>query len=413
MAKGTCDNNSYEEARKQRLEENKKRFEDLGIAKITKTLSEFTKMGKESPGKKQVKPRSRTAPTSPDSLRRSSRPRSTAISYQEEYTDHSLLTKRSRSRVRSSSASSSSYIARPLEEIKVATRKERCAALKCAESFESNLQSKHPSFVKSMLRSHVVFQPNFVKATFQNQLKLDMVLEDEEGLEYEAVYIPERTGISGGWRAFALDHKLDDGDAVVFERTEAARFKVYIFKGSNGGGKVNAKEMKRATESKTLKLQKVKKSDENDEDADDNMSKEKDALEAKARGKKARKSEKVIKSDTDNCASEEELMELTGDGGRKARSSKKLRKSGTNADMGEEDLVQISKQQRTTRNSKKAEDCDISGVRKIENSVKAAEPAKEINGSVSRRLQLGRHSKRVAKTGAEEGKTTELVDVAY
>lgn len=55
---------------------------------------------------------------------------------------------------------------------------------------------------------------------------MDVVLEDEEGLEYEAVYIPERTGISGGWRAFALDHKLDDGDAVVFERTEAARFKV-------------------------------------------------------------------------------------------------------------------------------------------------------------------------------------------
>ncbi|KAI3874677.1 hypothetical protein MKX03_015154 [Papaver bracteatum] len=412
MSKGTCDtdNNSYEEARKQRLEENKKRFQDLGIAKITKTLSEVTKIGKESPGKRQVKPRSRTAPTSPDSLRRSSRPRNTAVSYQEEYADHSLLTKRSRSRVRSSSASSSSYVARPLGEIKVATRKERCYALKRAESFESNLQPEHPSFVKSMLRSHVYscfwlgLPTKFCESYLpKDQLKVDVVLEDEEGLEYKAVYIPERTGISGGWRAFALDHKLDDGDAVV-----------YIFKGSNGGGKVNAKEMKRATESKTLKLQKVKKSDENDKDADDNMSKEKDALEAKARGKKARKSEKVIKTDTDNSASEEELMEFTGDGGRKTRSSKKLRKSGTNADMGEEDLVQISKQQRTTRNSKKAEDCDISGVRKIDNSVKPAEPAEEINGSVSRRLQLGRHSKCVAKTGAEEGsKTTELVDVAY
>ncbi|KAI3930163.1 hypothetical protein MKW92_040404 [Papaver armeniacum] len=381
MAKGTCDNNSYEEARKQRLEENKKRFEDLGIAKITKTLSEVTKMGKESPVKRQVKPRSRTAPTSPDSLRRSSRPRSTAVSYQEEYADHSLLTKRCRSRVRSSSASSSSYIARPLDEIKR------------AEIFESNLQSEHPSFVKSMLRSHVYscfwlgLPTKFCESYLpKDQLKVDVVLEDEEGLEYEAVYIPERTGISGGWRAFALDHKLDDGDAVVFERTKAARFKVYIFKGSNGAGKANAKEMKRATESKTLKLQKVKKSDENGEDADDNMSNKNDVLEAKARGKKSRKSEK-------------DLMELTGDGGRKTRSSKKLRKSGA-ADMGEEDL--------------KAEDSDIKGVTKIENSVKPAEPAKEINGSVSRRLQLGRHSKRVAKTGAEEGsKATELVDVAY
>ncbi|KAI3934735.1 hypothetical protein MKW92_028205 [Papaver armeniacum] len=308
MAKGTCDNISYEEARKQRLEENKKRFQDLGIAKITKTLSEVTKMGKESPVKRQVKPKSRTAPTSPDSLRRSSRPRSTAVSYQEEYADHSLLTKRSRSRVRSSSASSSSYIARPLDEIKVATRKERCDALKRAEIFESNLQPEHPSFVKSMLRSHVYscfwlgLPTKFCESYLpKDQLKVDVVLEDEEGLEYEAVYIPERTGISGGWRAFALDHKLDDGDAVVFERTKAARFKVYIFKGSNGAGKANAKEMKRATESKTLKLQKVKKSDENDEDADDNMSKKNDVLEAKARGKKSRKLEKVIKPDTDYC----------------------------------------------------------------------------------------------------------------
>ncbi|KAI3934736.1 hypothetical protein MKW92_028206, partial [Papaver armeniacum] len=98
-----------------------------------------------------------------------------------------------------------------------------------------------------------------------------------------------------------------------------------------------------------------------------------------------------------------DLMELTGDGGTKTRSSKKLRKLGA-ADMGEEDLVQISKQQRTTCNSKKAEDCDISG----------QSPPKKLMGSVSRRLQLGRHSKRVAKTGAEEGsKATELVDVAY
>jgi len=53
-----------------------------------------------------------------------------------------------------------------------------------------------------------------------------MVLEDENGLEYEAVYIGKRSGLSGGWRAFALDHKLDDGDALVFELIEASRFKV-------------------------------------------------------------------------------------------------------------------------------------------------------------------------------------------
>lgn len=53
-----------------------------------------------------------------------------------------------------------------------------------------------------------------------------MILEDEDGSEYEAVYIGKRSGLSGGWRAFALDHKLDDGDALVFELVEASRFKV-------------------------------------------------------------------------------------------------------------------------------------------------------------------------------------------
>lgn len=55
---------------------------------------------------------------------------------------------------------------------------------------------------------------------------LDMVLEDENGTEYGAIYIGKRTGLSGGWRGFALDHKLDDGDALVFELIEPTRFKV-------------------------------------------------------------------------------------------------------------------------------------------------------------------------------------------
>lgn len=55
---------------------------------------------------------------------------------------------------------------------------------------------------------------------------MDIVLEDEENSEYEAIFISKRTGLSGGWRAFALDHKLDDGDALVFELIEPTRFKV-------------------------------------------------------------------------------------------------------------------------------------------------------------------------------------------
>lgn len=56
-----------------------------------------------------------------------------------------------------------------------------------------------------------------------------MVLEDENGLEYDAIYIGNRTGLSGGWRAFAMDHKLEDGDALVFELVKPDRFKVIFF----------------------------------------------------------------------------------------------------------------------------------------------------------------------------------------
>lgn len=55
----------------------------------------------------------------------------------------------------------------------------------------------------------------------------DLVLEDEDGNECDAKYLSKRTGLSGGWRGFALEHKLDDGDALVFELVEPTRFKVW------------------------------------------------------------------------------------------------------------------------------------------------------------------------------------------
>lgn len=48
-----------------------------------------------------------------------------------------------------------SYIARPLDEIKEATKEERLCALEAAEAIQINLNSSNPSFIKSMVRSHV------------------------------------------------------------------------------------------------------------------------------------------------------------------------------------------------------------------------------------------------------------------
>lgn len=56
---------------------------------------------------------------------------------------------------------------------------------------------------------------------------VNMVLEDEDGNEFDTVFISSRTGLSGGWKAFALAHKLDDGDALVFELLDQTTFKVH------------------------------------------------------------------------------------------------------------------------------------------------------------------------------------------
>ncbi|KEH39580.1 B3 DNA-binding domain protein [Medicago truncatula] len=175
MAKGcSTTSNNYEAAREQRLVENKKRFE-FG-------------------------------------------------------TDLPQLRRRARS---SSSWGSYAYAARPLDEIKVATAQERKRAWDAAEALQINLQSSNPIFIKSMLRSHVyscfwLGLPSRFCVEHLPKTDYTMVLEDEKGLEYDAVYLARKTGLSGGWRGFALEHKLDDGDAVVFELVEAARFKVYI-----------------------------------------------------------------------------------------------------------------------------------------------------------------------------------------
>ncbi|KAL2317357.1 hypothetical protein Fmac_031233 [Flemingia macrophylla] len=227
MAKG-CSNNTYEEARKQRLEENKKRFEDLGISRISKNLTEITSSAKKTLHHlPKRKPKNTNIEVEP---RRSSRARKPVPSYREDVgIDIQPLRKRSRSK----SSAWGSYIARPLDEIKEATEEERLCALRAAGALQINLNSSNPSFIKSMVRSHVyscfwLGLPSKFCEEYLPRTVYNMVLEDENGSEYEAIYIGNRSGISGGWRAFALDHKLDDGDALVFELIEASRFKIYI-----------------------------------------------------------------------------------------------------------------------------------------------------------------------------------------
>jgi hypothetical protein len=52
-----------------------------------------------------------------------------------------------------------------------------------------------------------------------------MTLEDENGDEFQTKYLAQKTGLSGGWRGFSIDHELVDGDALVFQLVSPTRFK--------------------------------------------------------------------------------------------------------------------------------------------------------------------------------------------
>ncbi|XP_049410936.1 putative B3 domain-containing protein At5g58280 [Solanum stenotomum] len=233
--------NSYEEVRRQRVLDNKKRFEDLGILNISKNLSDISKSEKKSDYKTELRRvRQKANDVYMSEPRRSARARNPVPTYRDEI-DIELPSLRKRSKFSSSWAS---YLARPLEEVKVASYEEKVQALKCAEKLHSNLQSDNPFFLKTMVRSHVYscFWLGLPTRFCQDHLPkstVDVLLVDEEGIEYEALFIGKRTGLSGGWRAFALDHKLDDGDALVFELVEPTKFKVYIVRASQCSSEVD------------------------------------------------------------------------------------------------------------------------------------------------------------------------------
>lgn len=53
-----------------------------------------------------------------------------------------------------------------------------------------------------------------------------MTLVDEDGNEYKTIYLARKTGLSGGWKGFAVAHDLVDGDAVVFQLIKPTTMKV-------------------------------------------------------------------------------------------------------------------------------------------------------------------------------------------
>ncbi|XP_020591627.1 B3 domain-containing protein Os05g0481400-like isoform X3 [Phalaenopsis equestris] len=194
---------SYEDIRRKIIEKNLQQLEDLGIARISKSLLEVGK--RES---KQLKIHSsfkakKLLETS--ELRRSSRKLKEAPSYCNDVVNSG------KRRINCRRSCKSETVRREYTG-RIASHEEKVLALKRGEMLlTQGLPTK-------FCRDHLPL------------CETKMILEDEEGEEHEAVYIGRRTGLSGGWRSFAVDHKLEDGDALVFKLIELTRFKIYIVK---------------------------------------------------------------------------------------------------------------------------------------------------------------------------------------
>ncbi|KAL5721424.1 hypothetical protein ACHQM5_005074 [Ranunculus cassubicifolius] len=212
----------YEKVRQQRLEENKKRMEDLNLTKLA--LAVRNASPKPSP-MKQVKPRTAIKGTTLVQVRRSAR-----VSKNPEpvYKEVSLDTVARPGRLgfrKLSYSGNASYEA-------------RMNAQERAEELESKLEGGFPSFVKSMQPSHVSgcfwlgLPSHFCKTSLPKSDDV-ITLVDENGEEWSTVYLPRKVGLSGGWIGFSKDHKLSDGDALVFELVKPTEFKVYIIRANN------------------------------------------------------------------------------------------------------------------------------------------------------------------------------------
>ncbi|WVZ57360.1 hypothetical protein U9M48_007754 [Paspalum notatum var. saurae] len=117
-----------------------------------------------------------------------------------------------------------------------ATATGRRYAIAKAKELENELGATHPTFVKIMTRNLATAMWMKLPVQFcRNHLPNhdeEMKLVDEEDGEFEIRY---HTGWSEydyyriSWKRFAMDHKLDDGDCLVFQLIQQAKFKEHIW----------------------------------------------------------------------------------------------------------------------------------------------------------------------------------------
>ncbi|KAI3994575.1 hypothetical protein MKX01_028319 [Papaver californicum] len=202
-------NSKYEETRLQRMEENKKRMEELKLNSLSLNLkNSSSKSSQEKPPKRRMIQKKLEFVEVRRSSRNADKP--TPV-YKEVFVFEYERATRKYSRPRGLRDST--------ENFPVASEKERAIATEKACELELSLGNDFPCFVKPMLRSHVnhgfwLGLPNSFCKKYLPRRDASITLVDENGEECWWV------------RGFALGHQLVDGDACVFQLTKPTQFKV-------------------------------------------------------------------------------------------------------------------------------------------------------------------------------------------
>ncbi|KAK9109174.1 hypothetical protein Sjap_017234 [Stephania japonica] len=193
---------SYEEFRTHRLEENKKRMEDLNLTQLAKSILSA------SPKRSGTSPRAIDLPST-DIVPNLTNLHLLGVGF---------YLKKPR------------YSKRGQFNGVYASDEARQIAIDRAEELQSSLGDELPSFVKPMVRSHVTgcfwlgLPAKFCKDYMPKDTETVMLV-DENGDEYPTIFISRRTGLSGEWKAFSLAHDLADGDALIFQLVEPTTLK--------------------------------------------------------------------------------------------------------------------------------------------------------------------------------------------
>ncbi|KAK9109172.1 hypothetical protein Sjap_017232 [Stephania japonica] len=115
-------------------------------------------------------------------------------------------------------------------------------AIQRAEEVYNALNSTLPKFVREMLHSHVnrgfwLGLPSMFCNMYLPKKDVEITLVDENKEEYTTKYLYSKNGLSGGWKGFAVAHKLVEGDALIFHLVEDTKFEVIIIR-ANGIGPI-------------------------------------------------------------------------------------------------------------------------------------------------------------------------------